>query len=257
MRGALPRMPSGRGGVYRRRVAGWRSRRWRGSWAAAGATWGLGSASRWACPRRRRRACFAFIGRSASCAREGQRVGRRSPRSAATPTSHTSTATSARWRARPRVSSSPVCCQVAWASPPMASSHSFKTPPPPPRSVAGMNAIVYPTYTYRDARAAIDWLGRAFGFESLAVPPPEGEEVAHPELALDGPVIMPRSEGAGDPRVHNPPGSGATYVATDEIAARAEVIRPLSDTDYGSREFSVRDPEGNIWSFGTYRVGDG
>jgi len=27
----------------------------------------------------------------------------------------------------------------------------------------------------------------------------------------------------------------------------------LNDTDYGSREFSVRDPEGNLWSFGTYR----
>ena len=27
----------------------------------------------------------------------------------------------------------------------------------------------------------------------------------------------------------------------------------LTDTDYGSRDFSVRDPEGNLWSFGTYR----
>ena len=26
----------------------------------------------------------------------------------------------------------------------------------------------------------------------------------------------------------------------------------LTDTDYGSRDFSVRDPEGNVWSFGTY-----
>ena len=24
-------------------------------------------------------------------------------------------------------------------------------------------------------------------------------------------------------------------------------------TDYGSRDFAVRDPEGNRWSFGTYR----
>ena len=27
----------------------------------------------------------------------------------------------------------------------------------------------------------------------------------------------------------------------------------LHDTDYGSRDFAVRDPEGNRWSFGTYR----
>jgi len=64
----------------------------------------------------------------------------------------------------------------------MASSHSFKTPPLPPPSLAGMNAIVYPTVTYRNARAAIEWLGQAFGFESLAVHPREGGEVAYAEL---------------------------------------------------------------------------
>jgi uncharacterized glyoxalase superfamily protein PhnB len=25
------------------------------------------------------------------------------------------------------------------------------------------------------------------------------------------------------------------------------------DTDYGSHDFMARDPEGHIWSFGTYR----
>jgi uncharacterized glyoxalase superfamily protein PhnB len=29
-------------------------------------------------------------------------------------------------------------------------------------------------------------------------------------------------------------------------------VRGLRDEDYGSRGFSVLDPEGNIWSFGTY-----
>jgi uncharacterized glyoxalase superfamily protein PhnB len=50
-------------------------------------------------------------------------------------------------------------------------------------------------------------------------------------------------------------------VVTDEpdalhdraVAAGAEVVAPLHDTDYGSRDFAVRDPEGNLWSFGTYR----
>jgi uncharacterized glyoxalase superfamily protein PhnB len=35
-------------------------------------------------------------------------------------------------------------------------------------------------------------------------------------------------------------------------AAGADVARELTDMDYGSREFSARDPEGNVWSFGTY-----
>jgi uncharacterized glyoxalase superfamily protein PhnB len=50
-------------------------------------------------------------------------------------------------------------------------------------------------------------------------------------------------------------------VVTDEpdalfaraTAAGAEVIMGLHETDYGSRDFAVRDPEGNRWSFGTYR----
>jgi uncharacterized glyoxalase superfamily protein PhnB len=37
------------------------------------------------------------------------------------------------------------------------------------------------------------------------------------------------------------------------VAAGAMVLVALHDTDYGSREFTVRDPEGNRWSFGTYR----
>ena len=36
-------------------------------------------------------------------------------------------------------------------------------------------------------------------------------------------------------------------------AAGAEIVRGLTDHDYGSREFTARDPEGNLWSFGTYR----
>jgi uncharacterized glyoxalase superfamily protein PhnB len=37
------------------------------------------------------------------------------------------------------------------------------------------------------------------------------------------------------------------------MAAGAELVQGLRDEDYGARGFSVRDPEGNIWSFGTYR----
>jgi len=56
------------------------------------------------------------------------------------------------------------------------------------------------------------------------------------------------------------PGNDNLYVVTDDpdglfaraTAAGAEVIRELRDEDYGSRGFTVRDPEGNLWSFGTY-----
>ena len=35
-------------------------------------------------------------------------------------------------------------------------------------------------------------------------------------------------------------------------AAGARIETELYDTPYGSREFACRDPEGNLWSFGTY-----
>jgi uncharacterized glyoxalase superfamily protein PhnB len=58
-----------------------------------------------------------------------------------------------------------------------------------------------------------------------------------------------------------PTGCASLYIVTDDpdgaheraTAAGAELVRPLRDEDYGSRGFSVRDPEGNILSFGTYR----
>ena len=35
-------------------------------------------------------------------------------------------------------------------------------------------------------------------------------------------------------------------------AAGADIVVPLKDMDYGSREYSVRDPGGHLWGFGTY-----
>ena len=57
------------------------------------------------------------------------------------------------------------------------------------------------------------------------------------------------------------PGAFGAYVVTDEpealyrraVEAGAEIVRELYTTDYGSRDFTVRDPEGNLWAFGTYR----
>jgi uncharacterized glyoxalase superfamily protein PhnB len=37
------------------------------------------------------------------------------------------------------------------------------------------------------------------------------------------------------------------------VAAGAEIVLELHDQDYGSRDYSARDPEGYVWHFGTYR----
>jgi uncharacterized glyoxalase superfamily protein PhnB len=56
-----------------------------------------------------------------------------------------------------------------------------------------------------------------------------------------------------------PPGTGSVYVVTDDVdglferarAAGATVVQEPRDEPYG-RGFTVRDPEGVFWSFGTY-----
>ena len=117
---------------------------------------------------------------------------------------------------------------------------------------------IYPTYRYRDAPEAIDFLERAFGFErGMVVEGPNGT-VAHAELHLAGEWIM-----LGSKRDDIfPSGPTTTYVVVDDPdalhdrakAAGAEIVRELVDTDYGSRDFAARDPDGNVWTFGTYRA---
>lgn len=124
---------------------------------------------------------------------------------------------------------------------------------------------IWPTLSYRDAPAAIAFLRDAFGFEPHAVFARDDDPsmVAHAELRwpLGGGVMLSTH------REDNPPfglrmlGNYSVYVVCDgpdallarARAAGAVIARELRDEDYGSRGFTVRDPEGNLWSFGTYR----
>jgi uncharacterized glyoxalase superfamily protein PhnB len=123
---------------------------------------------------------------------------------------------------------------------------------------------VWPVLAYRDARGAIDFLAKAFGFEERACYALEDDAnvVVHAEMRWpDGGGIMFGSAGRDDsPFGQRAPGNDSVYVVCDDpdalferaTAVGAEVVRYLRDEDYGSRGFTVRDPEGNLWSFGTY-----
>ena len=52
-------------------------------------------------------------------------------------------------------------------------------------------------------------------------------------------------------------GAGIAASVTDAAyeAAGAEIVMEPQNQDYGSRDFSARDPEGFVWAFGTYRPG--
>jgi uncharacterized glyoxalase superfamily protein PhnB len=119
---------------------------------------------------------------------------------------------------------------------------------------------VWPALRARDARALIRFLVDAFGFEETVVYG-DGDRVDHAQLSWPpGGGIMLGSVRDGEEGPSSP-GTFGAYVVTDDVdgvyqrarAAGAEITAEPHDTDYGSHDFAARDPEGNRWSFGTYR----
>ncbi|WP_432283214.1 VOC family protein [Aminobacter sp. BA135] len=122
---------------------------------------------------------------------------------------------------------------------------------------------IFPTLRYTNAAGMIDWLGKAFGF-SVHAKYMDGIDVGHAELALGTSMIMigsVRADAYG--RIVGEPGQNggkSIYLAVEDVdavharakAAGADIVQQLTDRDYGSREFICRDPEGNVWSVGTY-----
>jgi uncharacterized glyoxalase superfamily protein PhnB len=122
---------------------------------------------------------------------------------------------------------------------------------------------VIPSLRIRDRSTLEHWVD-AFGLELQAVFPEEGDVVDHAQLRLGLGWIMAGSAREGG--VGQPPGSGAMYWVLDDaaavdalheraVAAGATSIRPPNDPEYGGRECSLQDREGNFWSFGTYAPG--
>src|SRR6478672_6660999 len=123
---------------------------------------------------------------------------------------------------------------------------------------------VWPCLSYRDAHGAIEFLSKAFGFEERAAYAREDDPSVIEHAQMNWPLgggIMFGSAGKDDsPFGQRVPGNDSVYVVCDNpdelferaIGAGAELVRGLRDEDYGSRGFTVRDPEGNLWSFGTY-----
>lgn len=136
-----------------------------------------------------------------------------------------------------------------------------------PVSAPTTASTIMPAMRYRDAHAAIEWLCKVFGFKQHAVYPGPNNTVGHAELTLGGGMIMLGS-GKDDEhsrRFKSPCDLGdqetrSVYIVVsdvDAVYARAKsaggkIVRELQNTDYGSREFSVADPEGHSWSVGTY-----
>jgi uncharacterized glyoxalase superfamily protein PhnB len=128
-------------------------------------------------------------------------------------------------------------------------------------------ATVIPSMRYKDAPAAIEWLCHALGFEKNAVYPNPDGTIAHAQLTFGNGMIMLGSVRDNEygrmmrqPEEIDGGNTRGIYLVVDDCdavyararAAGAEMAMDIADQDYGGRLFSCRDPEGHLWSIGSY-----
>lgn len=142
-----------------------------------------------------------------------------------------------------------------------------------PAPAKSTQATIIPCLRYRNAPAAIDWLCAAFGFEKHAVHANPDGSIAHAQLSFGNGMIMlgsvstsaPGTESEWGRLIRQPDEIGgaetqsaylivadADAVYARARAAGAQILLDIKDEDYGGRGFTCRDPEGHVWSFGTY-----
>ena len=121
----------------------------------------------------------------------------------------------------------------------------------PNRSIP--SAVVIPVLIYPDVRAAVSWLGEAFGFvERVRI----GEDHRSQLSFGDGAVII------GDVRnERRPPRAGevthSVMVRVDDVDAHCErarahgarILMEPTDFEYGERQYAAEDPAGHRWTF--------
>jgi uncharacterized glyoxalase superfamily protein PhnB len=127
-------------------------------------------------------------------------------------------------------------------------------------------STIIPSLRYRNAPAAIEWLCSALGFTRNAVYEGPDNTIAHAQLTIGGGMIMLGSVSDNEFGRHmrQPDQAGgvthAVYIVVGDADAHyarakaggAEIIREIQDESYGGRGYTCRDPEGYVWSIGTY-----
>ncbi|MGH3022379.1 MAG: VOC family protein [Gaiellaceae bacterium] len=117
---------------------------------------------------------------------------------------------------------------------------------------------VTPYLLYEDVAAAIEWLGRAFGFEERLRHADAGGTVTHAEIELGGGEV---DLGRPGPDYRSPKRLGASthlvHVYVEDVDAHcararqagAPILQEPIDMPYGDRRYDTEDLEGHRWSF--------
>jgi len=129
-------------------------------------------------------------------------------------------------------------------------------------------ASLIPAVFYKDPRAALQFLEKAFGFEPTMIITDDDGNVSHSEMSFGGGCIMVGGEwdvhttkspasvgGANTQNVHVQLTEDIDAHCERAKAAGAQVVAEPEDQFYGDRTYRAKDPEGHMWTFGqTLRI---
>ena len=135
-----------------------------------------------------------------------------------------------------------------------------------PTPAKATRATIIPTMRYRAVNDALTLLTKTFGFAEHGVYRDDKGNVVHAELSFGNGMVMigpvadtpygkfmrqPGEVGGITQSVYAIVGDPDAHHARVK-AAGLEIILPLRNEAYGGREYTCRDIEGHIWTFGTY-----
>ena len=132
------------------------------------------------------------------------------------------------------------------------------------RAIANpIGSRLVPALRYHNVAAAVEWLCGAFGFERHDIVTAVDGTILHARLMFGSDMILllPVRSPDGLARALDAAGGEmqSCYFVVDDAdshyhhakAAGAEIL-DITEYDYGGRGYSCRDPEGHLWTFGTY-----
>lgn len=121
---------------------------------------------------------------------------------------------------------------------------------------------IVPALFYKNPKAALEFLQKAFGFELEMLIEDEAGNLQHSQLSFGDGLIMVGTEWS---EKHRSPASvdgrntqtTHLYLRDETVdehcerakAAGADVYVEPADQFYGDRTYQARDPEGHMWSF--------
>ena len=114
------------------------------------------------------------------------------------------------------------------------------------KKLSSKHQDLIPYLYYRDPGAAVEFLGKAFGFEIRNVHKDDAGRVMHGELGFSSPADLPARHAGVWCYVDD-----ADAHCAKARAAGATIVREPVDQFYGVREYTARDLEGQEWFFAT------